>query len=77
MLRKAQALIDDSEQRQRQEFAVRLAQLGRDVDMQRRADLVRSNRVSDRCEGRTGAEVARQRELLNYIVRTSMQRPQQ
>jgi anti-sigma factor RsiW len=77
VLRKVEALITESEQRQRQEFAVRLAQLGRDVDMQRRADLVRLEQGEGQMQGRTGAEVARQRELLNYIVRTSMQRPQQ
>jgi hypothetical protein len=77
VLRKVEALIAESERRQRQEYAVRLAQLGRDVDMQRRADLVRLEQGVGQMTGRTGAEVARQRELLNYIVRTSMQRPQQ
>ena len=77
VLRKVEALITESERRQRQEYAIRLAQLGRDVDMQRRADLVRVEQGVGQMTGATGAEVARQRELLNYIVRTSMQRPQQ
>ena len=44
--------------------------------MQRRADLVRIDQGIGQLEGRTGAEVARQREMLNYIVRAGL-RPQQ
>lgn len=75
-LRRFEALIAESEQRQQQELALRLAQLGRDVDMQRRSDLVRLEQGVGQMQGRTGAEVARQRELLNYIVRTGLRPPQ-
>jgi anti-sigma factor RsiW len=75
LLRRVTALIEDSELRQRQELAFRLTQFNRDLEMQRRADLVRIERGIGQVEGRTGAEVARQREALNYLVRVS-QRPQ-
>ncbi len=73
--RRVTALVEESELRQRQELAYRLTQFNRDMEMQRRADLVRIERGVGQMEGRTGAEVARQREMLNYLVRAS-QRPQ-
>lgn len=71
LLRRVQSLIDASEQRQRQELALRLTQFGRDIEVQRRTDLVRIEQGVGQLQGRTGAEVARQRELLNYLVRVS------
>lgn len=70
-LRRVQRLIEESERRQRQELALRLTQFGRDVEMQRRADLVRIEQGVGQLQGRTDAQVARQRELLNYLVRVS------
>jgi hypothetical protein len=75
LLQQVTALVEESETRQRQELALRLTQFNRDMEMQRRADLVRIERGVGQIEGRTGAEVARQREMLNYLVRAS-QRPQ-
>ncbi|MGD9902465.1 MAG: zf-HC2 domain-containing protein [Vicinamibacterales bacterium] len=75
-LARVRTLIQDSERRQQQELALRLAQFSRDLDLQRRADLVRIDQGFGRLEGRTGAEVARQREMLNYIVRTGLRPPQ-
>lgn len=75
LLRRVRAIVADSERRQRQELALRLAQLSREIEIQRRADLVRIERGVGQIEGRTGAEVARQREMLNYLVRVA-QRPQ-
>jgi hypothetical protein len=71
LLKRVHSLIDESEQRQRQELALRLTQFGRDVELQRRTDLVRIEQGFGQFEGRTGAEVARQRQLLDYLVRTS------
>jgi hypothetical protein len=73
---RVRTLIQDSERRQQQELALRLTQFSRDLDLQRRADLVRIDQGIGQLEGRTGAEVARQREMLNYIVRTSLRPPQ-
>jgi len=75
-LSRLQTLIEASEKRQQQELAIRLAQFGRDMDMQRRADLVRIDQGLGQLEGRTGAEVARQREVLNYIMRAGLRPPQ-
>jgi hypothetical protein len=71
LLKRVQTLIDESEERQKQELALRLTQFGRDVELQRRADLVRIEQGFGRFEGRTVDEVARQRQLLDYLVRTS------
>jgi hypothetical protein len=71
VLKRVQELIDASERRQQQELALRLTQFGRDVEIQRRSDLVRIEQGFGQFEGRTGAEVARQRQLLDFLVRTS------
>lgn len=73
---RVRALIEASEKRQQQELALRLTQFGRDFDLQRRADLVRVEQGLGQLEGRTGAEVARQREAINYLIRAGL-RPQQ
>jgi len=75
-LARVRALIEASEKRQQQELALRLTQFGRDFDLQRRADLVRVEQGLGQLEGRTGAEVARQREAINYLIRAGL-RPQQ
>ena len=66
-------LIRQSERRQQQELALRLAQFGRDLEVQRRSDLVRINQGFGQFEGRAGAEIARQRQMLDYIMRVSAQ----
>lgn len=76
-LERVRALIAESEQRQQRELALRLTQFGRDVDQQRRTDLVRINQGFGQFEGRTGAEIARQRQMLDYIMRVSAPPPQQ
>jgi hypothetical protein len=75
-LTQVQAMLAASEQRQRQELALRLTQLTRDIDVQRRADLVRISQSFGQFEGRTGEMMARQRQMMNYITRVSGQ-PQQ
>lgn len=69
-------LIAQSERRQRQELALRLTQFGRDLEVQRRTDLVRINQGFGQFEGRAGAEIARQRQMLDYIMRVSAPPPQ-
>ncbi len=76
MLRRMQAMVRDSEQRQRRELALRLTQAMKDMEYQRRADLVRIDQNLGQIEGTTGAAVAQQRELWNYLVRVAQQRPQ-
>jgi hypothetical protein len=74
LLRQVKALIEESERRQQRELALRVSQVTTDVESQRRADLVRIEQNMGQIEGLTGAEAARQRELLNYLVRVSQRR---
>jgi hypothetical protein len=74
LLRQVRALVEESERRQQRELALRLTQVVQDVEAQRRADLVRIDQNMGQIEGLTGEEAARQRELLNYLVRVSQQR---
>jgi len=75
-LARVRGLIEASEKRQQQELALRLTQFVRDVEMQRRADLVKINQGFGQLEGRTGAEVERQREAINYLIRAGLRPPQ-
>jgi hypothetical protein len=70
-LARVKQLIAASETRTQREMALRMAEVVRDVDTQRRADM---RRVADGLgvlEGRTGAAVAQQREMMNYLLRVS------
>jgi hypothetical protein len=64
-------MIDESEQRQRRELALRSAELVRDFDAQRNVDLARIERTLGQMDGTTGVEVAQQRQMLNYLMRVS------
>ncbi len=75
LLARVRALIDESEQRQRRELALRTADVMRDVDAQRQYDFARVQRVLGQFEGQTGVEFQRQRQDLNNLIRVS-QRPQ-
>jgi len=68
-----QALISDSEARQRRELALRVAEVQRDVEGQRRADLVRIQDGLGQLGGWTGAEISRQRQTLDYLLRVNSQ----
>lgn len=74
LLRRMRALIDESERRQQRELALRLSQVVREIETQRRADLIRIEQGFGQIEGRTGAEAAQQRQVLNYLVRVSQRR---
>jgi hypothetical protein len=71
ILERVRAMIDESEQRQRRELALRSAELVRDFDAQRNVDLARIERTLGQMDGTTGAEVAQQRQMLNYLMRVS------
>ncbi len=74
LLRRMKALLDESERKQQREFALRLAQLYREMDLQRRSDLLRIEQSFGQIEGQTGAAIAQQREWLNHFVRASQRR---
>ena len=74
LLRRVRALVEDSERKQQRELALRVAQLYREVDVQRRADLLRIEQNFGQIEGQTGAAIAQQRDWLNNLVRASQRR---
>ncbi len=74
VLKQVRALIAESEERQRRELALRTAQMVRDVELQRRADLTQVQRTMGQMEGSTGAEMRQQREMLNYMINVSQRR---
>jgi hypothetical protein len=78
VLRRARALVDESERRQQSELALRLGEAMREINAQRQADLVRIDRNIGTMQSTTGRELLRQRnDMLNYVtLRTSGQRPQ-
>ena len=71
LMARMRALVDDrigeSERRQQNELAYRLADLQSDVATQRHADLLRVQQGLGQVN-RTGAEVLQQRQLLNYLL---------
>jgi anti-sigma factor RsiW len=71
------AMLADSEERQRRELALRLTQLVRDFDAQRRFDFARIEQTFGQMEGMTGPELRQQRQAIDYLIRTAVQRPQQ
>ena len=70
-LERVRLLIEESERRQRRDFALGVAEVQQDFDVQRQSDLVQIERRIGWIEGMTGAEIARQREYLDYLVRIS------
>ncbi|HUR33446.1 MAG TPA: zf-HC2 domain-containing protein [Vicinamibacterales bacterium] len=75
LLRRVRALIQESEQRQQRELALRVAEVARDVQAQRQADLVKIDRSLGIIQSRTGVEVMRTQQQLNSLAqRVSEQR---
>lgn len=74
IVRRVRALVEESERRQQRELALRVADAMRDLETQRRADLVKIDRSLGVIQNNTGVEVLKQRELLNYLVRASQNR---
>jgi anti-sigma factor RsiW len=74
LLARVRTLIEESEQRQQRELALRTAQVVRDFDSQRKVDLAQIQRSFGQIEGLAGAEVREQRQMLNYLMRVSEQR---
>jgi len=66
-LTRVQALLAASETKQQRELALRMTQLAGDINVQRRADLLRVEQAI----GHTGVEMARQGERLNYVIRAA------
>ena len=71
ILERVRAMIDESEQRQQHELALRTAEMVRDFGAQRNEDLSRIERTFGQMDGTTGVEVAQQRQMINYLMRVS------
>ena len=70
-LGRVRLLIEESEKRQQRDFALHVAGVQQDFDMQRQSDLMQIEQRIGWIEGMTGAEIARQREYVDYLVRIS------
>ena len=70
-LRRVRALVDESEKREQRELALRVAQVLRDVNAQRQADLSKIDRNLGVIQNNTGVEILKQREMVNYLMRVS------
>jgi hypothetical protein len=75
LMRQVHALLDERDRRQQRELALRVGEAMRDVDAQRRADLVNIDRSIGTLQNSVGMEMLRQREQLNnYVLRVSSQK---
>ena len=75
LMKRVRALLQDSERRQQSELALRVAEMARDSQALRQADLVRIDRTLGLLQSRTGVEVMRtQQQLNNLAQRVSEQR---
>jgi anti-sigma factor RsiW len=73
ILRLVHDLLAQSESKQQQELALRIAQVTREVDAQRAADLNRIQQRFGRLDAMTTQEAVDHRDLANYIVASSRQ----
>jgi hypothetical protein len=73
-LRRVRQLIDQSEVRQQQNLALRIAELSKDFELRRNADLVHIEQGFGRLAGQRELDAEQQRLLLNAI-RVSQQQP--
>jgi hypothetical protein len=65
LLQRVRSMIDQSEQRQQRELALRLSQVAREVDTQHQADLMRMQQSLGQ------QQELSQRELMDMLVKTS------
>ena len=70
-LRRVRVLLDESEKRQQRELALRIAEVVRDVDTQRKADLRNIDHTLGLVRNDLGVEVMKQRQSLNLLYRAS------
>ena len=69
--RRVRALVEESEKRQRRELALRVAELLRDVNAQRQADLVKIDRTIGFVQNNVGIEVQKTRNQMDLVLRAS------
>lgn len=74
IIRRVRELVTQSESRQKGELAFRIAQVLRDVDAQRVADLSRIQQGLGRIDATVTAEAASHRDLTNFILTSAKQK---
>ncbi|HYT76955.1 MAG TPA: hypothetical protein VEL79_19530, partial [Vicinamibacterales bacterium] len=74
IIRRVRELLAQSETKQEGELALRLAQVIRDVNAQRNADLARIQQGLGRIDAITTAEAAAHRDLANYVFTAAKQK---
>ena len=67
LTRRVRALVEESEKRQQRELALRIAELVRDVNAQRQADLVRIDRTLGVVQNNVGIEVMKTRQQMSQM----------
>jgi hypothetical protein len=67
LMKRFRALLNESEERQQRELALRTAQVLRDIEIQRKVDIATLQQNIGQFQGATGAELRQQRELINRI----------
>jgi len=78
LMRRVRALVDESARRQQTELALRVAEVVRDMNVKREGDLRRIDQNLGMFQDKTGVEVLRNRQKLDYILqRVSQQQPPQ
>jgi Putative zinc-finger len=74
IVKRVRALIEESERRQQRELALRVAEVARDAQTQRQADLVKIDHSLGLIQSRTGVEVMRTQQQLNTLAQRVSQR---
>jgi hypothetical protein len=75
-MKKVEALVAQSEERQRREFTLRSVELARDFEAQRRIDMATVRDSMGQFQGVAGTEIRQQREAIdriNNLIRVSQQ----
>ena len=77
IMKKVEALLTQSEERQRREFTLRSVEMARDFEAQRRVDMASVRETVGQFQGVTGTEIRQQREAIDrlnsYIIRVGQQ----
>jgi hypothetical protein len=74
IIKRVRELLAQSESRQQGELALRIAQVIRDVDAQRVADLARIQQGLGRIDATVTAEAERRNDLRNFVLTNAKQR---
>jgi hypothetical protein len=74
LMRRVKALVEDGERRQQRELALRVAEAVRDLNLQRQADLRKIDQSLGLIQDRTGVEVLKNRQMIDYYMQRVSQR---